>query len=322
MMRRHGSATSMVAREIINALTPLSRGSSLLCSSSPILQRLRSVNSTALVWRYKSTSSKTETAAKRKGLHALMSKQREGFGSFADLSAHAGSMLTVAAYMNTDILALRMLAIASGVLFTSFNYFQPKPLWVPIKWNALLMTVNVYMVTALLLEKHNAENMPPERKRLYEDGSFDKRGFSKVQFMKLFDVGRLRVFDQELMSQENRELDKLYYIIDGNATVKCAKDGRTLGTITPHHFVGEMAFLVYYHDEKKDESTPCAKASANVFANRMVHAWEWDARGLAEALKNDRDLSNAFTSYCSHDLRKKLLSANAEGGVGQHKSEE
>lgn len=99
----------------------------------------------------------------------------------------------------------------------------------------------------------------------------------------------------------------------------CATDGRKLATIAPHNFIGEMAFLVYYQNQKKEEeATPLAKASANVMTGDLLHVWEWDTRKLAHVLKEDRDLSNAFASYCSHDLRRKLLSANAEGGKGEH----
>ena len=95
----------------------------------------------------------------------------------------------------------------------------------------------------------------------------------------------------------------------------CSADGRKLATITSHRFVGEMAFLVYYQNLKTDDETSCARASANVMANDLVHVWEWDAQRLAHVLKEDRDLANAFTSYCSHDLRLKLLSANEKGGT-------
>jgi len=177
------------------------------------------------------------------------------------------------------------------------------------------MTVNVSMIGSLLIEKHEAENMPAENKQMYDSGEFDKRGFSKVHFRKFFENGQLRVFNRELLTQENREMDKLYYIIDGNATVTCAKDGRKLATITKHKFVGEMAFLKYCSDMRMDEKASFAKASANVMAGDLVHVWEWDARRLAHVLMEDRDLSNAWASYCNHDLREKLLAANAEGGI-------
>lgn len=110
-----------------------------------------------------------------------------------------------------------------------------------------------------------------------------------------------------------------YYILDGEAIVKCKKDGRRLATISPHCFIGELSFLRFVQDIKKHKgdikSEPNKLASANVYANKTVHMQVWDFRELCKVLANDRDLSNAFASYCSHDLRDKLLSANAEGYV-------
>lgn len=176
------------------------------------------------------------------------------------------------------------------------------------------MGINGYMIAGLLMERRRANNMPPEKKQLYDAGEFDERGFSKVQFMKFFKHGSRKVFDKEMISRENRVIDKLYFIVDGNAHVT-SKDGRKLATIPPHRFIGEMAFLVNHQNKQKDEEAPLVKASANVMVDGLVHAWEWDARDLSLILREDRELSNAFASYCSHDLREKLLSSNAEGGA-------
>ena len=71
------------------------------------------------------------------------------------------------------------------------------------------MAINAFMVTNMLMERHSANNMPLDKKRLYESGAFDERGFSKVQFKKFFENGHPRVFSKELICQENREIDKL-----------------------------------------------------------------------------------------------------------------
>ena len=118
-----------------------------------------------------------------------------------------------------------------------------------------------------------------------------------------------------------------YYILDGEATVKCKKDGRRLATISPHCFIGELSFLLFVQDIKYkrgeykggDKSEPHNLASANVYANKTVHMQVWDFRELSKVLANDRDLSNAFASYCSHDLREKLLQQTQKAKLNQHK---
>lgn len=97
-----------------------------------------------------------------------------------------------------------------------------------------------------------------------------------------------------------------------------AADGGVRTTIASNHFIGELSFLSTMQDLKKDATAKPSKASCSVLANNKVVVLEWDSRKLASALEKDRDLSNAFASYCSHDLRKKLLSANAEGDKSYH----
>ena len=59
------------------------------------------------------------------------------------------------------------------------------------------------------MERHRANNMPADRRELYEEGEFDERGFSKIQFGKFMDQSNRRVFHNEMITQENREMNKL-----------------------------------------------------------------------------------------------------------------
>jgi len=158
--------------------------------------------------RYKSTNN-VDSTIKSKG-YKFMTKSRTGIGSFASLCSHAASICTVFAYCNTDMFELRCLAMSSGVLAMSFQYFRPQPLWIPIRWGCLILCINGCMITQLLFERHRANHMPPELKKIYDEGSFDERGFSKVQFMKFFKHARRTVFvGKEIISQEGREMNKL-----------------------------------------------------------------------------------------------------------------
>ena len=96
----------------------------------------------------------------------------------------------------------------------------------------------------------------------------------------------------------------------------CKTDGRKLATIPPHCFIGELSFLLHVQDHKRNEQKqiPLTKASADVVAeNKTIHVLEWEFDELRKIMSADRDLSNAFAIYSSHDMRNKLLTANAEG---------
>ena len=111
------------------------------------------------------------------------------------------------------------------------------------------------------------------------------------------------------MTTKGQTLDKLYYIVNGRAT---ASDSNTLilGSVEPYHFIGELSYLRHL---KKDHGE-VSIASATVMANELITAWEWSHKDI-DMILEDRDLANAFSSYCSHDLKRKLLSANRKGGI-------
>jgi len=176
------------------------------------------------------------------------------------------------------------------------------------------------MLSSLLYEKYKASNLPEELERLYENGEFDKRGFDKVEFMKFFDIGHRVAMTDGMLTEEDVEVDQLFYVIDGSVGVSSSKDGgRHVAHIRPYSFIGEMTFLMYgtaYFNKVEGEEKPTSNfvASANTVAQGKVTMWVWDFDKLAKALKKDRALRNAFAAYCNHDLRIKLLKANDDQG--------
>lgn len=165
--------------------------------------------------RYKSTTTTTTTAnadaARSKGkFYTFMTKPRSGIGSFSAVCGHCSSICTVIAYCSTEMLPLRSLAISSSLLSIVFQYYRPQPQWIPIRWGFVILGINGYMITQLMIDRHKANHMSPQLQKIYDDGGFDERGFSKIQFMKFFQQSRRVVFtNNEVISQEGREMNKL-----------------------------------------------------------------------------------------------------------------
>jgi CRP-like cAMP-binding protein len=240
--------------------------------------------------------------------------------SLSELAGNLSFLCIVAAYLCTDILQLRLLAAASVALSILFQYYRAAPLWIPIRWNALLLAVKTAMLTALVLERRRANSMPPELEDLYSSGHFEKRGFSRVEFMRLFGRGRERsVKANEFLTREGQVNTKLYLLTAGTVAIKSGA-GNRIATVTPYHFIGEMAFLSYslLSDEEEEacgalattattrdcEHPPTAVADAVADTNCRV--WEWDFEQLKTFLRGEHEVSNALSAYLSHDLRAKL----------------
>jgi hypothetical protein len=100
--------------------------------------------------------------------------------------------------------------MSSEIFSIAFQYYQTQPLWIPIGWSFVFLCVNGFMVTQLLLEEQKADKMSPQLQKIYDNGKFDERGFSKVQFVKFFEEGRRVVFvKNEMITQEGRKMNKL-----------------------------------------------------------------------------------------------------------------
>jgi len=59
---------------------------------------------------------------------------------------HFASILSLSAFLVTDILWLRLLSIASSCFFIAFNVFYTK-VWLSIRWSVVFMTINAIQVS-------------------------------------------------------------------------------------------------------------------------------------------------------------------------------
>ena len=128
--------------------------------------------------------------------------------SLSELAGNASFLCAMGAFLNTDILVLRFLVmggIALGVVFQYYYYHLAG-----FQTDIFLFLVNAAMATALIMERRRAGQMSTELYELYRNGSFEKRGFSRVEFMKLFECGtkvELNAGDQ--IAREGLENTKL-----------------------------------------------------------------------------------------------------------------
>jgi hypothetical protein len=103
-------------------------------------------------------------------------------------AGNSSFILALAAFCNTDMLYLRLLAMGSISLSIIFQFYRAMPLWIPIRWNVLLLAINAIMAGSLAYETHQAEYMPTDFEGLYKKAFFEQRGFNKVEFCRLFAI--------------------------------------------------------------------------------------------------------------------------------------
>jgi hypothetical protein len=140
-----------------------------------------------------------------------MNDRRKYLGmSISELLGNVSFFFATAAYLNTDMLQLRACAMGGITLGMIFQFYRTAPLWLPIRWNFLLLGINGFMVANLLFERHQANSMPPQLERILQEGNFEKRGFSRVEFCQLFRVGnQVRYKAGEFLTRDGKENRKL-----------------------------------------------------------------------------------------------------------------
>mmetsp|Transcript_2393 Transcript_2393/g.3514 ORF Transcript_2393/g.3514 Transcript_2393/m.3514 type:complete len:331 (-) Transcript_2393:1513-2505(-) len=238
--------------------------------------------------------------------HKIVSKAltepRFGDLSLAAIFGHAAYWCMGIAYLTKDILALRMLAMGSLTFSMLFQYYRPLPLYLPLRWNAIFWLINLIMATMIVRERIEAEVMSDEWSEIYEQGHFERRGFNKVEFCRLFGLATKAEFKEgEHLLKIGECGDKLFYIASGNASV--VRMGFELSKLKQSDFSGEIELIKFLedHEENLKEST----RDVVVGAGGAV-VWVWEFSTLKETLEADRETANALLAYVSHELMEKL----------------
>lgn len=260
----------------------------------------------------------------------MVDKTLAGGYSLSEAAGHISFVGVCIAYLNTDILMLRLLSMGSISLSIIFQYYRAIPLWIPIRWNTLLLGINTVMIASLLIEQQQADNMSPTLEIIYREGCFEKRGFSKVEFLRLFDKAKQVSFQRGTkLASDGEENKTLYFVTQGSIVIE--RKGKRIALLTCNHFIGEMSFLNHLLGD--DETNPASNAgsgsgsqlnnnntkhssssttaSADAVVEDDVVAYIWDFDGLKDYLGGEREVCNALSAYMNHDLRAKLASLNA-----------
>lgn len=161
--------------------------------------------------------------------------------SLSDLAGHASFMFLALSYLESDFLALRLFAVSGVSLSIIFQYYRAIPLWIPIRWNTLFLVINAVMIVALLKEERDAQNIPSEKKHIYES-TFMKKGMKPVDFLHLCSASeRLEVKKGEVIVSEKLKNTRVYLVKSGQLSVH--QNGTLVRKINADQFVGSMSFL-------------------------------------------------------------------------------
>ena len=208
-----------------------------------------------------------------------------------DNIVHIGAAFYLAGFLFRDQLMLRALIIAGDVVYILYFLLAPDvPLWGGVFWSAVFVVVNGWMIARIVADRTHF-GMSEEEQRLFR--LLD--GLSPGEFRRLAKIGHWhRGEGATVLTEEQKPLDRLYYVLDGAITID--KGGHRF-EIPPETFIGEVAFLT---------GRP---ASATVTVRDNAHYVVWDKAALRRLQMRAPSLSIALHAALNKDMAIKVAKA-------------
>ena len=161
-----------------------------------------------------------------------------------EILIHSANVIYLVSYLMRDILWLRFFTIIAAVCLIFYFYSLPEPLLTPVYWNVLFVSLNVFWVTRLLLERRPVQLTADEQQLC--DLVF--RLVSPREMINLLKIGHWESATiNECIVPTGDKLDRLMLIHSGR--VCYVVNGEKTQVFGPGQFMGSISFVT-------DETAP------------------------------------------------------------------
>ena len=202
---------------------------------------------------------------------------------------HLANVLYVVSYLVTDILWLRVLAVAGGLSSLTWTLTASTPSMTFIGWTLVFNTINAVQIARLWRERRPVR-LTAEEQTLYA-AAF--RTLTPREFRRLLAAGRWEEAPaRQVLIEQGARSRRVLVLASGSAAVKA--DGRDVATLRPGQFAGEMSFLTG------------APTTAAVEAVEPVRFVSWPTEDLERFLGKHPELRAALQLVLGKDLAVKL----------------
>lgn len=184
------------------------------------------------------------------------------------------------------MLPLRVLAVLSQGFAIPYFMLQTIPLWTPVGWTALFMTINLYHITRIFLERRPITFSPAEQ-RLYELAFSD---FLPGEFRKLLAFGKWKTAHQgDRIFTEGDLVTQVVVRVSGS--VSAVVGGRKVATLGPGELIGAALALTNQH-------SACFSATFTEESRYMC----WSNADIDKFVEKNPGLSRRFNDVVNRHL--------------------
>lgn len=159
--------------------------------------------------------------------------------NLATIAGHLAFGLIAFSFVVKDILYLRVVSVVASLFSVMYNFYIPiDPMWLPIGWNLVFVSLNLYHIAVIVYEKRPIK-MKPKDKELYETLFKD---LSPVEYIKVTKIAEWETFPAgSTIIKEGAHVKRLLLIYNG--TIDIIANGGKVAELKDGQFVGEMSFL-------------------------------------------------------------------------------
>jgi len=199
--------------------------------------------------------------------------------------------LILVSFIVKQILLLRVFAVVASFSSIFYNFhIAHDPLWIPIQWNLLFITVNSYHLIMFVLAKRKIKLSDMESFVYHKHFS----AITPVEFKRLLKCGHTRNYykDQKLI-EANSHLGAIFLIMEGEVNVSL--HGKIITQLKKSEFIGEMSFLTGQ------------KTRADIILSTTCKIHYWDLEELNTFFRRNPSILASFHSAIGHQLISRLL---------------
>jgi CRP-like cAMP-binding protein len=200
--------------------------------------------------------------------------------------ADIANIIGLTAISVRDVLWLRVLLALSGVTIMPYYYFQATPLWVSIFWSCAYLSLNVFWIVRLLIERRPVQ-LSAEEQHLYRLLFRTLTPREMVELLKFAEWEDKQAGN--VLEEEGKEQDTLDVIVSG--TGRILSHGREAGSVGEGAFIGKAAYLTR------------EKAPISVVVETPMRIVSWRMAELRKFLSSKPDLAQAMQITLGFDLQ-------------------
>mmetsp|Transcript_4746 Transcript_4746/g.8628 ORF Transcript_4746/g.8628 Transcript_4746/m.8628 type:complete len:333 (+) Transcript_4746:782-1780(+) len=220
--------------------------------------------------------------------------------SMSEVFGHMSFGLLAISYAVSDMLGLRVFAIASIGSMMVFNFWHPVgfTLWLPFRWNCMFLLLNLAWV-GHLVRQTRMDWIDPT----VDLDSIRRQTFPSLQmvdFARLMKCAELQNYPKDFpLTTEGDSMNRVHLVIRGS--VEVSKKTVPLYDVSEGQFVGTLGLHTSLYIDK-------AIVTAKV-TSRNIQCLDWDRESLLKLVESNPRIQAAVDAAISIDELRKTFAA-------------